>query len=254
MSRASALYRLQKVDSELDQRQSRLSEIADRLASSSAVQKAQAEFAAAQAAAAAARRRAKALDDENKSLTAQIKEIEERLYGGRVRNPRELQDLQAEAESLKRRRESLDEDQLAALDEAESAEEKEASAREALAAAEAARASEAGDLLREEEAIEALIAKLEGEREVAVASVQADDLAAYDSLRKRKRGTAVALLTDGACSACGVAPSSSRIQAARHAGAGELVRCGNCERILYAEQGESYSETGSREDETITRW
>lgn len=251
VSRASAIYRLQKVDTELDQRQSQLVEVNTKLASNPVVQKAQADLAAAQADLAAARRAAKALDDENQSVTDKIKEMDERLYGGRVKNPRELKDLQAEIESLRRKREGLDERQLNAMDVVEAAEKKEAAARENLAAAEAVRADEQRDLLKDKGALEALIAKLNGEREAALISVSTEDRAVYDTLRRQKRN-AVSLLADGTCSACGVAPSSSRIQAARQGG--ELVHCGNCGRILYAEQGKGYTDTDDKEDEMIQRW
>ncbi|MEK7311491.1 MAG: C4-type zinc ribbon domain-containing protein [Chloroflexota bacterium] len=252
MSRASAIYRLQKIDTELDQRQAQLVEINTRLASNPAVQMAQVELAAAENELAAARRTAKALDDENLTLTAKIKETEDRLYGGKVKNPRELKDLQAEIESFRRKRGGLDEQQLNAMDVVEAAEKTEAAARGTLAAVEAARAEEQRDLLKDKGALEALIAKLGGEREAALISVSAEDRETYDTLRRQKRGSAVSLLADGTCSACGVAPSSSRIQAARQGG--ELVHCGNCGRILYAEQGKGYTDTDDKEDEMIQRW
>jgi predicted nucleic acid-binding Zn-ribbon protein len=106
-------------------------------------------------------------------------------------------------------------------------------------------------VLKDKGAAEALIAKAEGEREAALISVNAEDRVTYDTLRKQKR-VAVALLSEGSCSLCGVAPSSSRVQAAR--AGGELVRCNNCGRILYAEQGKGQIDTGDREDEMVQRW
>jgi predicted nucleic acid-binding Zn-ribbon protein len=43
----------------------------------------------------------------------------------------------------------------------------------------------------------------------------------------------VGVLRDGICSACGVAPSATRVSGARSEDT--LVRCGNCERILYVD-------------------
>ena len=251
MSRASALYRLQKIDTELDQRRAQLAEVNAQLASDPAGQRAQADLAAAQAELSVARRAAKALDDENQSLSAKIKENENRLYGGKVRNPRELQDLQADVASLKKHRDALDDQQLAAIDVMEAAERKEAEAQKTLGSVEAARAEERRDLLKDKGAVESLITKLEGEREAGLITINAEDRATYDTLRKQKR-TAVVLLADGSCSICGVAPSSSRVQAAR--AGGELVRCGNCDRILYAEQGKGHVDTDDKEDEMIQRW
>ncbi len=251
MSRTSALYRLQKIDTELDQRRAQLAEVSAQLASDPAVQQAQADLTAAQAELAVARRAAKALDDENQSLSAKIKENENRLYGGKVRNPRELQDLQADIASLKKHRDALDDQQLAAIDVMEAAERKEAEAQKTLESVETARAEERRDLLKDKGAVESLIAKLDGEREAALITINSEDRATYDTLRKQKR-TAVVGLADGSCSICGVAPSSSRVQAAR--AGGELVRCGNCGRILYAEQGKGHVDTDDKEDEMIQRW
>ena len=134
----------------------------------------------------------------------------------------------------------------------ETAEQQEAAARQALSETEGARAEEQHALTKDMSALEALITKLEGEREAALITVSAEDRATYDSLRRQKGGKAVALLVEGTCGLCGVAPSSSRIQAARQGG--EMVRCGNCGRILYAEQGKGYTSTDDKEDEMIQRW
>lgn len=251
MSRASALYQLQRIDIELDTRRAQLAEVNAKLASSPAVQKARAAFDAAQAALDAARKKAKAFADDSQGLADKIAEIESQLYGGKITNPRELKDLQAESESITRRRSGVDDEQLAAMEAAEAAEAGTAKARETLAAVEAARAEEQQDLLRDKGAVEALIAKAEGEREAAVSSVTPEDLATYDALRPRKRGIAVALLEDGVCKACGEAPSSSRIQAVRQGS--DLVRCSNCDRILFAGQGAGFDSNIS-DDDILSRW
>jgi len=251
VSRASVLYRLQKVDIDLDKHRAMLAEVNAKLASNPLVQKAQANLATIQAELTAARRAAKASDDENQILSTKLKDVEERLYGGKVRNPRELQDLQNDVASLKRAREALDEKELAALDVVEDLERQEAESKAQLAAAEADRAVVQGDLLRDKGAVEALIVKLEGEREAVLISVSAEDRVTYDTLRKQKR-IAVSLYADSACSAFGVAPSSSRVVAAR--AGGDLVKCNNCGRIIYAEQGKGQINTDDREDEMIQRW
>ncbi len=252
VSRSSALYRLQTIDTELDLRRAQLAEADAKLADSPAVRKTQAVLTTAQANVAAARQKAKAIEDESQTLAAKIAEVEEQLYGGKIKNPRELKDLQDDAESLKRRRSALDDQQLAAMEAVEAAEAGEAAARESLAAAEAARAIEQSDLLRDKGALQALIAKASGEREAALSNVNPDDLALYDSLRQRKRGLGVSLLENGACSGCGEAPSSARIQAMRQGN--DLVRCSNCDRILHAGQKVDYNLKEGGEDEMIFRW
>ena len=74
------------------------------------------------------------------------------------------------------------------------------------------------------------IALLLDEREVALAPISTKDYQVYEKLRKSKGSVAVILIKEGVCAACGMAPSASRIQ---HTRSGvELIRCGNCARIL----------------------
>ena len=54
-------------------------------------------------------------------------------------------------------------------------------------------------------------------------------VATYQALRRKKGGTAVAQMNDGICEGCGVAVSQSLEWKLRQ---GELVTCGNCERII----------------------
>lgn len=83
----------------------------------------------------------------------------------------------------------------------------------------------------ERDALEACVRKLETEREAVRPSILEADQLTYERLRKAKHGRALARLEDGACSACGIAPSALlRQEAGRGA---ELVRCTGCDRILY---------------------
>jgi len=252
VSRVSDLYRLQQLDTEIGVRESQLVAINDQIVSSPAVLQAQAEHKTAQDSLAAARKQAKILDDENKSLTAKIKGEEERLYGGKVKNPRELKDLQAEIDALKQKRESLDEQQLTAMDAVEGAEKIESAARANWAKVEAARAEEVRDLIRDRDHLQSLISNLQETRQSATKNISADDLALYESLRKRKRGVAVAALANSSCKGCGESQSSSHIQIAKQEV--EIARCSNCERILYAGQDAGYTTVEGGDDEMVTRW
>ncbi len=251
MSRSSALYQLQRADTELDAQNAQLAKINAKLANDPVVQKAQARHDEAQAAVAEARRAAKHFEAETQLLSAKIAEVEASLYGGQVTNPRELADFQADAEALKRQKSALETEQLTALEAQEAAEKREQAARAELDAAQLAWSDESRVLLEQKEALAKILAINEEARLAAVQSVRADDLAMYDSLRGRKR-IAVALLDDGVCTGCGMAPSSSRIQAARRGG--DIVTCSNCDRILYAEHAKAFSDGRSKEDEMISRW
>ena len=56
-------------------------------------------------------------DDEARLLSDQSMSAEARLYGGEVTSPRELQALQADIEQLKRRQRTIEDRQLAAMEE-----------------------------------------------------------------------------------------------------------------------------------------
>lgn len=171
-------------------------------------------------------------EHETAAQRAKLEGAERSLYGGAVRNPKELLDLQADVESLKRHLASL-EDRL--LETMLSLEELESSARqtaETLSHAEASQLAEHASLAAERDQLQTRAETLQGEREAALAGVAEKDLALYARLRESMGGRALALLRDDSCSACGVGLSASECQIVRNSA--EPVRCQQCGRILYA--------------------
>lgn len=232
MSRASSLYRLQETDLELDACRARLAEIETALSGSPAVQAARTRAQAAEAQLAKARAVLQDLELENAALDEKIREVEGRLYGGRVRNPKELQDLQADAESLKRRRAASEEQQLNALILFEETETQLAQAQADLRRAEEDAVRSNAALNAERAALTVRLTKLEAEREALGISIPTTDRQLYDRLRQHKHGRALSRLKDGVCTACGIEPSAALRQEAKR---GELARCSGCDRILYME-------------------
>jgi predicted nucleic acid-binding Zn-ribbon protein len=233
MSRSSSLQQLQAVDLEMDGYRARLEAIARALGADPAVQAAERGLVAAEAELHNARVALKNLEHEAQSLADKISEISERAYGGSVSNPKVLQDLQRDLESLNRRRAVLEEQQFEALVTAEAAETRHEGLQVDLKKLEAEVARQHGTLLEERLKLQASLERLEVSREAALSSVLPADQELYDRLRAAKKGRAVARLEEGACGACGVAPSSSRIQSARQGNS--LILCGNCGRILAAD-------------------
>jgi predicted nucleic acid-binding Zn-ribbon protein len=174
----------------------------------------------------------RSLEADVQAVADKAREAEAVLYGGRVTSPKELRDLQEDVASLKRRRSTLEDQLLETMVQVEAEEAGEAEARQNAARIELSLRQARDALTAERAHLESGLSRLVIDREAAEAPVPQADRKLYQSLRQRKRGTAVARLEDGVCSACGVAPSSSRAQAARHDD--EIIFCGNCERILYA--------------------
>jgi predicted nucleic acid-binding Zn-ribbon protein len=231
MSRASGLYRVQEIDRESDRLKGRLEEIRVTLEDSSEIAQLKADLDAREsvtgASSTAARHAENAVDDQR----VKLQNTEQALYGGSVKNPKELEDLQMEAESLKRYLETLEDRYLAAMLEQEEAESEQEQRSTALDAAKGRQGDQHRQLISEREDIEQRLVNLDTEREAALASVSDDDLETYDQLRSQLGGVAVIALNGDSCGACGLTlPASSR----QLVGSGDdLVRCSQCGRILY---------------------
>jgi predicted nucleic acid-binding Zn-ribbon protein len=233
MSRAEPLYRLQLLDLELDQARRRWREIEAALAGSPALAHTRAELAKAEQTLRQTTTELKSLELEAQSLDEKIAAEEDRLYSGRIRNPKEMLDVQQELEGLKRRRSTLDEQILAMMEQAEQQRTALQHCREALAQAEQHFAEDSERLKAEQGRLRAKVEADLAQREALRRAIPAQDLATYEALRKKKpNGVAVALLKAGACSQCGTVPPSQLIQQA-NTGA-TLAFCPNCGRILYA--------------------
>jgi predicted nucleic acid-binding Zn-ribbon protein len=232
MSRAASLLQLQGIDLEIDAKQNRLRAIEVALGDDPAVKKVQHDLLEAQAQVHTARVAAQGLEHENQSLGQKIADVDGRMYGGKVTNPKELQDLQNDVKSLQKRREALEEKQFEALLAAEAAEAAQADMQHRLERAESAAAEAHGNLREEREQLRTDLARLQVNHDASAAPISAADLELYNRIRLSKKGRAVSELDEGACTACGVAPSSSRIQDARQGN--DLILCGNCGRILCA--------------------
>lgn len=170
-------------------------------------------------------------ETETRAQQQKISQADQTLYGGNVRNPKELQDLQQETASLRKFQTTLDDRQLLAMEALEETESATARAHAAVLALEKTRADQEALWRAEGAQVQTQVEKFSIQREAAVVAVEPDDLALYQTLRKSKHGLAVARLESDSCSGCGVAPSTSRLDAARSCQ--DIVQCGNCGRILY---------------------
>lgn len=233
MSRAASLYRLQKLDSEADQKHSRLEAVRAALGETPALRRARARVQKASAAVQQWRVRQRDLDLAVRGIKDEIAAAEKQLYGGSIRNPKELTDLQAKAASLRRLLEHKENDLLEAMIGLEEAEAELESAQAQQAETEAGWQADQGVLAAEVEQLERRLAEIDREREALLPSLRADDLTLYRSLRQRRGGIAVTMMRGGACTACGMEVPPGRLEQGRAAG---LLTCGNCERILLEEE------------------
>jgi hypothetical protein len=232
MSAALGLYRLQQVDSQIDQIQSRLKSIQQILENDETLRTANERLAALTDTHKNAERALKLSEAEVEKQRIKIEQTEASLYGGKVQNPKELQDLQKDVVSLKRHLETLEERQLEAMIAAETAEKELQTATTDLERVQSNLKEQHKDLTVESEALRKNLERLNSERQAVVTDIAGQTLNFYDQLRKQKRGLAITTIADNSCEACGTTLTQSLQQNARSAS--QLFHCPTCGRILYA--------------------
>ena len=232
MSAALGLYRLQQVDSRLDQIHARQKWIHDTLLNDANLRAATQACAAAESRNQEATRLLKQAEAEVNKQRAKIEQTEASLYGGSVRNPKELQDLQKDIVSLKKYLETLEERQLEAMVNAETTEQELQAAQQALANTQGKVNEQNRDLSLEDETLRKDGESLQNERKAVISDIAASLVEMYEQLRKQRRGVAVTLVSDSACDACGTTLTPSQQQNARSTS--QLFNCPSCGRILYA--------------------
>lgn len=177
-------------------------------------------------------RRQKRLEDELAGVEAKVKEAEARLFSGSITAPRELQALQADVESLRRRAGTLEDGVLEAMTEREPLDEQ-------IGQLEARRAQLDGDGARlrvaraeAEAAIDAQVATEAAARTQAAAALPADVSRLYEDLRRKLGGVGAARLVQGRCTGCHLALPATEVDRIRREPPDTLVRCDQCGRIL----------------------
>jgi predicted nucleic acid-binding Zn-ribbon protein len=232
MSAALTLYRLQQVDSQIDQIQTRLKVIQQTLENDAALRAASEGYTAAQGKYKDAERALKLGEAEVEKQQIKIQQTEASLYGGKVQNPKELQDLQKDVASLKRFLDTLEERELEAMIAVETAEKDLQTAKTDLERVQSNLKEQNKDLTQESEMLRKNLERLNSERQAVVTDIATQALNVYDQLRKQKRGLAITTIADNSCEACGTTLTPSQQQNAR--AASQLFHCPTCGRILYA--------------------
>jgi predicted nucleic acid-binding Zn-ribbon protein len=232
MTQFSDLWKLQEVDSALDARrasledaESRMGETEELVAARARVDELREELRRAQSA-------QKDIEVEADDLKAKITPQETKLYSGAIKNPKELKDLQADIDQLKRHLSSVEDRDLEALSAVEAAEGEARAATAELAVMEAAWQEEQGELTSRGAHLREEIAAYELERDGMAADVDAALLLTYDRLRRAHQGRGVAKLDRNLCLGCRISLPTAIVNRAR--GGSTLVQCPNCERILVA--------------------
>jgi predicted nucleic acid-binding Zn-ribbon protein len=232
MNQSSQLYQLQKIDTDLDQANNRVTEINRLLEMDEALKQAKNKVEQAQSNLIKTRHSLKNCEESVSAVRIKINTSESSLYGGKIRNPKELQDLQTEIAALKRRLSVLEDEQLEAMIVLEQSENELSTAQDRLVEITADHTSKQSGLVGERTQLEKNIEKLQSMRNGVVSSILPENLEIYERLRKQKRGLAVCAVDENECSACGSTIRPAERQAARSPL--QIAYCSSCGRILYA--------------------
>jgi uncharacterized protein len=171
-------------------------------------------------------------DLEARSLEGKISESEQRLMGGEVRNPKELESLQASVESMRRHKTMVDDRNVEAMLKIEELTDTLDTKKSSLSTLEAEwqdkqQSVEAELLQRKREFV-----YLKRLREQTVERLDPAILEQYEHLRKRKNGVAITKVEDTICSACHIQVPTGLLSDVRRENT--LTLCPGCGRILYA--------------------
>jgi uncharacterized protein len=180
---------------------------------------------------AAAHARLRDADLELGSLNAKSQEIEQSLYSGRVRSPRELEGLEQDRQLLRKRISQVEDQVLNGITENDELEAATKCDAEELLAFETQWNSERQTLNTQYQALRARLQQLQPLREKLRSALPRAELALYDDLRAKKAGVALAPIKGGICQICRVTMPSLKIQDIER---GEsVITCEGCGRILY---------------------
>ena len=231
MTHIHQLFQLQKLDTEIDDKKKRLGEVLKAQNEPPALRAARQRAETAVAELQKWQTKHQNLTLEVNSLNTKAKNSENRLYSGKVTNPKELSDLQHEIESLGRRKSALEDEVLEALVMVEDAQAEKTTADEALETAVAQWDKQSAHLKAEQNELALALHKLMQTRKTRATTIDATSLQEYEQLRKQKHGLAVVGLRVNMCLGCRTTVSANTVKAVDE---GRKVYCGDCGRLLAA--------------------
>lgn len=179
------------------------------------------------------------LSVEQKKADADVEQVKtrrtrdrDRMDQGLISNPKDLERMQHELQSLERRINSLEDAELEIMEQLEDAQR----TADTLTAQLGETDTQVGELATARDArwveIDAALAEVQSARGPAVEDIPDDLLALYERLRAQKGGVGAAALRARRCSGCQLTIDAAELSAIRAKAEDEVVRCEECQRIL----------------------
>ncbi len=165
-----------------------------------------------------------------KSLEEKRKAVNDKLYGGRVTNPKELENLQKDDEMIAHQISTLEDTLLEAMEAAETARADETQLGAALAKAKRVWQETVARTKAETERLTQEIAALKPDRDLLASTIEKPLLRRYDDIRVHSEGVGLAATDSGICAACHMTLNRDTVEKILEGV--EIVLCDSCGRIL----------------------
>jgi hypothetical protein len=229
MNVARQLYQLQELDLDIESNERALEQVTSQLGESQAVARAQNQLQSEQQRLEGLKHKQHSAEWEIDDIATKLATAEETLFSGRIKNPKELTNLQHEVEAFKARRNQLEDKALEIMDQVEQSETGVAKISSELETLKAEWQRHQQQLSEESERLKTMLSNLSHKRQLLAAETDPKAVEFYQHLRKGK-GTAVARVEQGICRGCRISLPTTELQQAR---SGDLVQCSSCGRILF---------------------
>ena len=236
MSKLEELYRLQKLDDEIDS----LNHELERVEEAEGLKKLKAEIAdlkkqinEEEQKEQQKNKQLKAKEFEDDRLTRQLAEYEEQMYSGES-SAKELEQLQTKISKVKEEQSQLEEQILNLMLELEELTENKEKLVEELELKEKELFNLRDNHKEKQSKIESELKKLKNNRQDLSQVLGEELLEEYQALLRTKAGLAVVELQDDYCMGCRVALPTRLVQKVQTGN--ELIKCESCGRILYWEE------------------
>ena len=231
MSLPGQLYKLQQLDIEVQKTQQIADEIIYQLNENRALVAAESELASQKQQLAEWKRKQKNTEWELEDLQERLNHLNNKLYGGTVKNPKELVNLKREAENLKGKLSAKEDELLELMSQVEEMEARVKGSTKELKELKQEWQQKQEALTRRKIETETALTSLDENRQELAQQISPEALNLYEQIKLTK-GQAIAKVEQGRCQGCHIILPTSQWQKAK---AGDLVHCNSCNRILYVE-------------------
>ncbi|GAB6987470.1 zinc ribbon domain-containing protein [Nocardioides pyridinolyticus] len=174
----------------------------------------------------------KKVDQDVEAVKTRRTRDRDRMDQGLITNPKDLERMQHELESLERRISSLEDDELEVMERLEEAQAELTKLEGMVAESDEQLTTLAAARDEKLASIEEQLTEVLARRGPAVEGLPADLLALYDRLREQKGGIGAAELRARQCGGCRLSIDASELGRIRGLAEDEVVRCEECQRIL----------------------